>query len=210
MRRDSEEIEEVAFPQVHNDSVPKRNHHSFVRDVNSRGMLSATLFSLEHVGLFLCTNPKEGCAWYWMRDDRTPTFCLLLVCDRCVPKGSDESKSPCLKVWMWILRRRLNCGTHFPSRLPTTDVRDCFHWFRMLLSLSRFLLSQSSSLTCVLNDWRHARGTGGWRRILPSGHVGEYSPWASLGRCFCPRVAMKTRPASHPACVVQAANRPHS
>ena len=38
----------------------------------------------------------------------------------------------------------------------------------------------------------------------------EYSPWASPGRCVGPKVAMKRSPVSHPACVVQAANRPHS
>ena len=73
--RQAEEIEEVAFPQVHNDPVLKRNEKlHLVRDVKSRGMLSPTLSLLEHVGMFLCANPTEGC-WYWMRDDRTPTFC---------------------------------------------------------------------------------------------------------------------------------------
>ena len=116
MRRDPKEIEEVALPQVYNDSALKRNQKlHLVRDVKSRGMLSATLSPLEHVGLFLRTNPKECCDWYWMRDDRTPTVCLLLVCDCCL---SDESKSPALKVRIRLLRRRLNCGTHFPSRLP--------------------------------------------------------------------------------------------
>ena len=62
MRRDPEEIEEVALPQVHNDPVLKRNQKlHLVRDVKSRGMLSPTLSLLEHVGMCLCTNPTEGC-----------------------------------------------------------------------------------------------------------------------------------------------------
>ena len=66
MRRDPEDIEEAALPQVYNDLVLKKNqklYHSFVRGVKSRGMLSATLSPLEHVGMFfLCTNPTEACA----------------------------------------------------------------------------------------------------------------------------------------------------
>ena len=46
MRRDPEEIEEVALPQVYNDPGPKRNQKlHLVRDVKSRGTLSATLSS---------------------------------------------------------------------------------------------------------------------------------------------------------------------
>ena len=44
MRRDPEEIEEVALPQVYNDPVLKRNQKlHLVRDVKSCGTLSATL-----------------------------------------------------------------------------------------------------------------------------------------------------------------------
>ena len=35
----------------------------------------------------------------------------------------------------------------------------CPHWFRMRLSLSSFVLSHSSSCTCLINDWRNARGS---------------------------------------------------
>ena len=63
MRQDPEEIEEPALPQVCNDQVLKRSqnlYHSVVRDVKSRGMLSATLSPPEHVGMFV-------------REDQTPT-----------------------------------------------------------------------------------------------------------------------------------------
>ena len=44
MRRDPEEIEEDALPQVYNDPVLKRNQKlHLVRDVKSCGTLSATL-----------------------------------------------------------------------------------------------------------------------------------------------------------------------
>ena len=59
----------------------------------------------------------------------------------------------------------------FTIAIATTDVRDCFHPFRMPLSLSRLLLSRSNSCTCVLNDWRNARGTeagGAYRRLAIS------------------------------------------
>ena len=91
MRRDPEEVQGATLPQVCNDPVPKRNqkmYHWFVRDVTSRGMLTATLSPLEHVRLI------------WTRDVRTSTFCLLLMYDCCLQNGPDESKSLCLKVWM--------------------------------------------------------------------------------------------------------------
>ena len=97
MRRDPEEIEEVALPQVYNDPGPKRNQKlHLVRDVKSRGTLSATLSPAVTRGFVFVHKSNGGC-WYWMRDDRTPTVCLLLVCDCCLPKGSDESKSPYLE-----------------------------------------------------------------------------------------------------------------
>ena len=53
MRRDLKEIEVAESPQVDNDPVLKGNqlYHSCVRDVKSRGLLSATFFSLERVGM---------------------------------------------------------------------------------------------------------------------------------------------------------------
>ena len=196
VRRGSEEIEEVALPQVHNDKALKRNpklHHSFVRDVKSRGMLSATLSPLEHVGFYFVHKSKGGLRL--VLDARRsnanflhPPGVRLLSSEGfgrieiALPDGVDVDSEAAVEL-----------RNTFSIAIAKTDVRDCFHRFRMLLSLSRFLLSQSSSRTCVLNDWRHARGTGPWRRILPFGHVGEYSPWASLGRCFWPRVASEDK-----------------
>ena len=65
MRRDPEEIEVATLPQVYNDPVLKRNqklYDSIVRDMKSRGMLSATVSSLKHVGFFLSASPAEGYA----------------------------------------------------------------------------------------------------------------------------------------------------
>ena len=110
MRRDPDEIEGVTLPQVFSDPVLKRNqklYHSLVRDLKSRGVLSATLSPLEHVGMFLCTNPTVDCVLSWTRDVRTPIFYLLLVCDCRRLRDSDESKSPCPKVLMWNLRKGL-------------------------------------------------------------------------------------------------------
>ena len=70
MRRDPEDIDVSALPQVYREPVLKRNeklYHSFVRDVQSRGMLSVTLLPLEHVGMFFCAQvqrrvaPDIGC-----------------------------------------------------------------------------------------------------------------------------------------------------
>ena len=120
MRRDSEEIEEAALLQVCNDLVLKRNrklHHSFVRDVKSRGMMSATLSAGSRWYVFV---QKSNGRLPLTLDARRSNahFLPLLVCDCCLPQGSDESKSPSLKVWMWILRRWLRCGPNFSSVLP--------------------------------------------------------------------------------------------
>ena len=63
MRMDPEEIEGVTLPQVYHDPVLKRNqklNHSCVRDVQARGMLTATLSPVEHVGV-LCADPAVEC-----------------------------------------------------------------------------------------------------------------------------------------------------
>ena len=70
----------------------------------------------------------------------------------------------------------------------------------MPLSLSWLLLSPSNSCTCVLNDWRKARGTkagGVYCRLAISGSTPHE---LLLGRCFWPKVAMKKRlPRTEPA-----------
>ena len=95
MRWDPEDIEGAALPQVYNDLVLKRNqklYHSFVRDVKSRGMLSATLSLLEHVGMLFVNKSNRGLRLILDARRSNATFCLLLVCDCCLLKGSDESE----------------------------------------------------------------------------------------------------------------------
>ena len=105
MRRDPEEIEGVTLHQVYNDPVLKRNqklYHSCVRDVKSRGTLSATLFPMKHVGIFLCTIASDLGRATFERPCFTSSWC-----ECCLLTDSDESKSPCLKVMMWNLRKDL-------------------------------------------------------------------------------------------------------
>ena len=123
-----------------------------------------------------------------MPDDQTPTSCPLGV-----RLQSSEGFGRIEIALLEGVNVNSEAGTKFLNEfsiaIATTDVRDCSHRFRMPVSLSRFFC-----LRAVMAKDR------GWRRMLPFGHVGEYFPWVFLGRCFWPRVAMKKRPASHPAC----------
>ena len=66
---------------------------------------------------FVCTNPTD-----WTRHGRTPTCCLLLVCDRCLlggveialPEGVDS------EAGIDLLSEFLSIA------IATTGVRDCF------------------------------------------------------------------------------------
>ena len=62
MTRDPEEIEGAALLQVY-EPMLKRNqklYHSFLRDLKSRGMLTATLSPLEHVGMLFVHKSNGG------------------------------------------------------------------------------------------------------------------------------------------------------
>ena len=153
MRRDREEIEETAWN--------RKLYLFFVRDVKSRGLLSSTLSPLGQAV-------------------RTPTVYLFLVCDCGLLRGSDELTS--LLVWMWNLRRNRNT-----ERISN---RDChircallFPPFSNAAFFEQVFLPPSSSCTCVIDDGRDARGTESGSAYCLLGHVGEYSPWVSLGRC---------------------------
>ena len=87
MRRDPEDIDVAALPHVYHDPVLKRNeklYHSFVRDVQSRGMLSVPLSPLEHFGMFFCTQvqrrvaPDIGCQTV-KRPLSAPSWCAAVV-----------------------------------------------------------------------------------------------------------------------------------
>ena len=61
MSRETEEIEGVTLLQVHDDPVLKRNeklYHSFVRDLKSRDMLSATC------QVYFCAQINGGCVLF--------------------------------------------------------------------------------------------------------------------------------------------------
>ena len=105
MRRDPEELGCVTLFQVNNDPVLQLNqklYHSFVRDVKARGILTATVSPVEHVG-FTLVHASSGRLLLILDARRSNAHFLS-------PPGvrdSDESKSPCPKVLMWNVREEL-------------------------------------------------------------------------------------------------------
>ena len=125
--------------QILDDPVLRRNqkvYHSFVRGVKSRGMLSATLSPLEHVGMFFVHKSNGGLRL--ILDARRlnahflPPLGVRLLSSEVfgrieidLPEGVDVDSEAGVEL--------LN---EFSIAIAPTDVPNCFHWFRVPLSLS--------------------------------------------------------------------------
>ena len=137
MRRDPEDIEVAALPQVYNDPL-KRNqrlYHSFVRDVASRCMFSATLFPLEHVGMFLVRkNHRRVALDIGCETIKRPLSASSWCATELSSEGFGRIEIALLEGVDVDSEAVGDLLIEFSIAIASTGVRDCFHWFRMPLS----------------------------------------------------------------------------